>query len=274
MTRARTTSLISGALLAGWTALVFAFIFAPVVSTVVFSFNADRFPSLPWGGFSLQWYEAIAADDSIRRGLWNSLIVAFGAALIATFLGFTAAYVDYRFRFFGKGVYMALTALPPTVPVVIMGVAMLTFQGRIGLSGSIAGLIAAHVVVCAPFAMALVRMRLADLDRDLEPAAWNLGANQWTTLREVVLPFVAPSLFSALLITASVSFDEFMIAWFISGLNETLPVRVLAMLQGQVSPRINAVGALVFGVSILLVVIAQLVAARRTAAARLKGSDQ
>ncbi len=273
MSALRLAGVLRTTLLLFWCVVVFAFIFAPIVSTVVFSFNVDRFPSLPWSGFSLQWYEAVLSDATVRRGLWNSLTVAGGTAILSTFIGFTTAYVDYRFRFFGKRLYMALAALPPTVPVVIMGVAMLTFQGRIGLSGSIPGLIAAHVVICAPFAMALIRMRLSDLGRDLEPAAWNLGAGQWTTLREIVLPFVAPSLASALLITASVSFDEFMIAWFISGLNETLPVRVLAMLQGQVSPRINAVGAMVFAVSILLVALAQLATARRLAATRLTGGD-
>lgn len=267
MTRARIADGVRSGLLLAWLGIVFAFIFAPIASTILFSFNADRFVSLPWGGFSLQWYEAVLNDESVRRGLSNSLIVAAGSAVLSTFIGFTTAYVDYRFRFFGKHVYMALAALPPTVPVVIMGVAMLTFQGRIGLSGTIFGLIAAHVVICAPFAMALIRMRLADLDPDLEPAAWNLGAGQWTTLREIVVPFLGPTLFAALLITASVSFDEFMIAWFISGLNETLPVRVLAMLQGQVSPRINAVGAMVFAVSILLVATAQFIASRRLAAA-------
>jgi spermidine/putrescine transport system permease protein len=158
---------------------------------------------------------------------------------------------------------MALASLPPTVPVVILGVAMLTFEGRIGLSGTLAGVVAGHVVLCSPFAMALVRMRLADLDRDLEPAAWNLGASAWTSLREIVIPFALPAILASLFITAAVSFDEYMIAWFVSGLNETLPVRVLAMLQGQVSPRINAVGSLVFAVSAILVVLAQILTRRK-----------
>jgi len=251
------------ATLGGWTALVFLFVFAPIVSTVVFSFNADRFPSLPWGGFSLAWYAAVLTDDSVRRSLVNSVIVAAATAAIATVLGFAAAYVDYRFRFFGKRAYMALASLPPTVPVVILGVAMLTFEGRIGLSGTLAGVVAGHVVLCSPFAMALVRMRLTDLDRDLEPAAWNLGASAWTSLREIVIPFALPAILASLFITAAVSFDEYMIAWFVSGLNETLPVRVLAMLQGQVSPRINAVGSLVFAVSAILVVLAQILTRRK-----------
>lgn len=246
-----------------WTALVFIFIFAPIVSTIIFSFNADRFPSLPWGGFSLQWYEAIFADASVQRGLTNSLIVAVATSVIATFLGFAAAYVDYRYRSFGKMVYTALVALPPTVPVVILGVAMLTFEGRIGLSGTLTGVTIGHVVLAAPFAMALVRMRLADLDPDIERAAWNLGATPWATMSGVVIPFCLPAILASVFLTAAVSFDEFMIAWFVSGTNETLPVRVLAMLQGQVSPRINAIGSIVFIVSMTLVVIAQTLIGRR-----------
>jgi spermidine/putrescine transport system permease protein len=245
-----------------WTFLVFAFIFAPIVSTVAFSFNADRFPSLPWAGFSLEWYRAIFSDATLSRSLTNSLIVAGSTAAISTFIGFCAAYVDYRYRFFGKSAYLALAALPPTVPVVILGLAMLTFEARIGLSGTLWGIVAGHVVLCAPFAMALIRLRLADLDPNLEAAAWNLKGGPWSTMREVIVPFCLPSIVAALALTAAVSFDEFMIAWFVSGLNETLPVRVLAMLQGQVSPRINAVGTIVFFVSISLVVLAQILIGR------------
>ncbi|MCS0503312.1 ABC transporter permease [Ancylobacter mangrovi] len=255
-------NLLRRAALIAWTALVFAFIFAPIVSTVVFSFNADRFPSLPWAGFSLRWYEAIFADASIQRGLTNSLIVAGATSVLATFLGFAAAYVDYRYRFVGKIAYTALVALPPTVPVVILGVAMLTFEGRVGLSGTLAGVTVGHVVLAAPFAMALVRMRLADLDPDIEGASANLGATPWRTMTGVVIPFCLPAILASLFLTAAVSFDEFMIAWFVSGVNETLPVRVLAMLQGQVSPRINAIGAIVFIVSMTLVVLAQILIGR------------
>jgi spermidine/putrescine transport system permease protein len=237
---------------------LFLFILAPIVSTIVFSFNVDRFPSLPWGGFSLRWYEAIFTDATIGRGLANTLIVAAATALVATIAGFGAAYVDYRYRFRGKALYMALAALPPTVPVVILGLAMLGYLSRIGLVGTTTAVTVGHIVIAAPFAMALIRLRLADLDANLEAAAWNLGASEWRTLFQVIVPFCRPAILASLAITAAVSFDEFMIAWFVSGINETLPVRILAMLQGQVSPRINAVGSIVFVVSILLVTLANL----------------
>ncbi len=237
---------------------LFAFVLAPIVTLIVFSFNADRFPSLPWSGFSLEWYRAVLTDATIASGFRNSLITSAVVCVVSTTLGFLVAYADYRFNFFGKTAFVALAAMPPTVPVVILGIADLTFMAQIGLAGTLQAVILGHIVYCAPFAMALIRIRLADLDPDIERAAWNLGAPRGATVRQVVVPFCRPAIFSAMAITAAVSFDEFMIAWFVSGINETLPVRILAMLQGQVSPRINAVGSLVFIVTITLVVLAQI----------------
>jgi spermidine/putrescine transport system permease protein len=136
---------------------------------------------------------------------------------------------------------------------------MLVFLSQVSLFGALHSVIISHVVLCLPFAMALVRLRLSQMDSSLEAAAWNLGAGQWRALREVILPFTLPAILSALFITMAVSFDEFAIAWFVSGFNETLPVRILAMFQGQVSPRINAIGSIVFTVTMTLVIVAQLI---------------
>ena len=248
---------------AAWTVLVFLFILTPIASLVFFSFNADRFPSLPWGGFSLRWYVAIFEDASVRDGFWRSLRVSAVVAVIATFIGFATAYTDYRYNFRGKLAYLAIAALPPTVPVLILGLGMLSFFSMVNLVGTLYAVMAGHVVICAPFAMALIRMRLADMSPDIEPAAWNLGASRWATMWSVTIPWCMPAILAGLAITAAVSFDEFMIAWFVSGLEETLPVRILALLQGQVSPRITAIGSVVFFISITLVALAQIVSRRQ-----------
>lgn len=251
--------------------LCFAFIFAPIAASFVFSFNEDRFPSLPLGGFSTQWYELVAADPLVWEGLRNTLITGVSVSVIATALGFGAAYTDFRYKFFGKPFYLALALLPPTIPVVILGLAMLAFLSRVSLSGQIHAVIIAHVVMCAPFAMAIIRLRLSQMDPSLEAAAWNLGASEWMALWKVILPFCRPAIFAALFITMAVSFDEFAVAWFVSGLNETLPVKVLGFLQGQVSPRINVIGTFVFVASMTLVILAQILLMKRSAAP--KGGD-
>ena len=247
-------------------ALSFAFIFAPIAASFVFSFNVDRFPSLPLGGFSTIWYETVHADPLVWEGLRNTLIAGAIVSVVATAIGFGAAYTDFRYRFLGKPVYVALALLPPTIPVVILGLAMLAFLSNVNLSGEIYSVIIAHVVMCAPFAMAICRLRLSQMDPALEAAAWNLGASEWTAMRHVIIPFCRPAIFAALFITMAVSFDEFAVAWFVSGLHETLPVKVLGFLQGQVSPRINVIGTFVFVASITLVILAQLLLMKRSPA--------
>ncbi len=249
----------------GYVGLVFAFIFAPIAASFVFSFNSDRFPSIPLGHFTTHWYETIWADSEIWEAFRTSLTVALVTACLATTIGFCAAYTDFRFNFFGKKLYLALALLPPTIPLVIMGLAMLAmlsqldriFGGILPMTGQVHSIVIAHVVLCTPFAMAVIRLRLAQMDPALEAAAWNLGASEWRALSLVILPFARPAIISAFCLTMAVSFDEFAVAWFVSGLNKTVPVVILEVLQGQVDPQINAIGSIVFLVSMTLVILAQ-----------------
>ncbi len=237
--------------------LLFGFIATPMLVVAIFSFDANRFPTIPWGGFSLEWHAAALGDSMIRSAFVNSVTVALFTALISTVLGFAAAYIDYRYLFRGKAIFGLLVAIPPAVPASILGMAMLAFLSRLGLFGSVNAIIACHVAIATSFSMAIVRLRLRDFPRDLEPAAWNLGASPFITLFRVVIPFCKPSLIASFFLTAAVSFDEFLIAWFVGGTVETLPMRILNLLQGQVNPKINAIGTVVLVISITLVLIAQ-----------------
>ncbi len=238
--------------------LIAAFIFLPIVVSMLFSFNAARFPTLPLSGFTTGWYAAIFADPDFWQAATNSLIVALSTAVLATVLGFCTAYTDYRYNFRGKSLFLAIILLPPTIPLIIIALAMLAWFSRLGISGQLTSIIAAHTVLTAPFAMAIIRLRLSQIDTSLEAAAWNLGASEWRAMRAVILPFCRPAIFSSLFLTAAVSFDEFTVAWFVSGLNKTLPVHVLEIVQGTIDPQVNAIGTLVFAVSMSLVLISQL----------------
>jgi len=244
-------------LLRSWLLLALIFVFTPIIISFIFSFSPKHYPTLPLGGFSTGWYEKIATEATVLPAFINSIKAGVIVAVISTFIGFAAAYTDYRYRFFGKNFYLALALLPPTIPV------LLIYLSRISLVGELHSVVFAHVVYCIPFAMALIRLRLAQMNPDLESAAWNLGANSWRAMRDVILPFTLPSIFAALALTMAVSFDEYMIAFFTSGISETLPVRVLVFLGGRVSPRINAVGSVVFTISMALVILAQILLLRR-----------
>ena len=237
--------------------LVFVFVFAPIFFSVIFSFNSQRFPTIPLGNFSTEWYVKILNDPDIWQAALNSLIVSSSTAVIATILGFCTAYSDYRYNFKFKGPYLALILLPPTIPLIIMALAMLAWLSKIGMSGQLWSIILAHSVLCAPFAMAVIRLRLNQMDPDLESASWNLGGTEWATMRHVIIPFCKPSIISALCLSAAVSFDEFAVSWFVSGLNKTLPVMILEIVQGNIDPQVNAIGSFVFLISMTLVILAQ-----------------
>ena len=243
--------------LALYLGLVFIFVFAPIVASLVFSFNSDRFPTIPLGSFTTDWYVKAFSNPEVWDSALRSVIVAGVTALVATAIGFSAAYTDYRYDFVGKKAFLVLALLPPTIPLIIMALATLGWLSMFNASGMTISIIIAHIVLCAPFAMAVIRLRLSQMDPNLEPAAWNLGASEWVTMKSVVIPFTMPSIIASLCLTAAVSFDEFAVAWFVSGLNKTVPVVILEILTGNIDPQVNAIGTAVFLVSITLVVIAQ-----------------
>ena len=245
-------------------ALVFLFIFTPIITSLVFSFNSDRFASIPMGTFTLKWYQIIFNDPDVWDAVQTSIIVALCSSVLSTIIGFCTAYTDFRYTFKFKNAYLALALLPPTIPLIIMALAMLAWFSKIGTSGSAGSVIIAHTVLCTPFAMAVIRLRLQQMNRDIEAAAWNLGATEWAAMRDVVIPFAKPAIISALCLTMAVSFDEFAVAWFVSGLNKTVPVLILEILQGNVDPQINAIGTFVFVTTMTLVIIAQLFFMGRT----------
>lgn len=247
---------------------LFVFVFAPIAASFVFSFNSERFPTIPLGSFTFHWYERAFSDPDVWEAFQTSFIVSMCAATLSTLIGYATAYTDYRYGFRFKTAYLALALLPPTIPLVIMGLAMLAWLSRIGLSGTVSAIVIAHTVLGAPFAMAVIRLRLSQMDAALEPAAWNLGASEWRAMWTVVLPFCRPAVASAFCLTAAVSFDEFAVAWFVSGLNKTVPVMILEILQGNVDPQINAIGTVVFLTSMTLVVIAQVLLMNKQRASR------
>jgi spermidine/putrescine transport system permease protein len=240
-------------------ALAFGFVFAPIVTLVLFAFNENRFPSLPWTGFSLAWFEAIANDPEVLSAARRSAGVALSVAVLATLLGATAAYCVTRWEFRGKAAYLGIVVAPPCIPLLILGLALLIFMRQLHLANSLLAVVIGHTVIAAPFAFGIVRMRLAELDPQLEQAAWNLGATEWSAIREVVLPQAYPSLIAAFLLAMTVSWDEFIVAWFLSGMQVTLPVYIWTSFQAKISTAVNAIGTIAFAVSISFIALAEFI---------------
>ena len=237
--------------------IVLFFLFMPIVVIVVFSFNVDKFASLPWKGFTLDWYQKMIFDTTILDALKNSLIVSTGVAAASCILGFLGAYALYRKTFRLESLYLGFMVSPLAVPWIILGLALLVFLTKVNLTGSLYSVLICHTVFAAPFAMLIIRGRLSGLNVKYEEAAWDLGAGRLRAIWEVVLPLSAPGILAAFLLTFTLSFDEFIIAWFVCGFQETLPVKIWGLIRSGLNPTINAVGSIIFCFSMGMAVIAQ-----------------
>ncbi len=258
MDRPRTTSDIwADRVLWFCLAVIMVFIFAPILTTIVFSFDVDRFASLPWRGFSLTWYERLIEYPDLWLPLRNSLIVGLGVAFTSVALGFSAAYALVNTKFRGQEALVLALISPLAVPWILLGFGLLLFLSRLGLSNSLAAVWISHTVFTAPLATVVIRARLSGMRKSLEEAAWDLGSGRLRTIWEIVLPNAMPGVMAALLLTFTLSFDEFILAWFVCGFNETLPVKIWGMMRSGINPTISAIGTLVFVVSISLTVVAQ-----------------
>jgi spermidine/putrescine transport system permease protein len=184
---------------AGWLylGLGFVFLFLPILTLVLFSFEDTRYPSLPWAGWTLKWYQELLTDGSLLKALKNSLIVSPLAAAVASLLGFFTAYALNRFQFPGKNLLSIWFTVPILVPPLILGVAFLGLLSRMNLQGQLFSIFLTHVVILIPAAIAIITLRLAQIPDNLEAAAWNLGATEWQTLLRVVLPWTLPGIAGA-----------------------------------------------------------------------------
>src|SRR5690606_38588617 len=184
--------------------LVFALLYLPIVVLVAFSFNASRL-NVVWEGFTLQWYGEMVRDAAIVRAARNSLIVATVSTIVSTLLGTLTAFALARHRFRWKRWLEGLLYIPIILPEIVMGISLLAFFALVGMRLSLTTMIIAHITFCAAFVSVVVRARLHGLDRTLERAAMDLGANEWRTFWKVTFPLVSPGIIAGALIAFTLS---------------------------------------------------------------------
>jgi spermidine/putrescine transport system permease protein len=240
----------------GWTLLGrlylvvgFVFLLLPILTLVAFSFQKNQYASLPGQGWSLRWYVKLFSDGALIQALQNSLVVSPLAATGATIIGFFAAYAVNRFVFPGRTLLSVVLVLPILIPPLILGVAFLGLLSKLGLQGQLYSVLIAHIVLATAPAMAIIQLRLSQMPAALEEAAWDLGATEWQALWRVVLPFAVSGLAGGWLLAFTFSFDEFVIAWFVSGFDQTLPVAIYAYIVGSADPSLNAIASIIFVLS-------------------------
>jgi spermidine/putrescine transport system permease protein len=246
-------------LLAAHGVMGYLFLYLPIVILVIYSFNASRYASGAWRGFSLEWYTSLFSDEAIGVALKNTLIVAGASTLISTVFGTMVALGMERHKFRGKLAFDALLYLPIIIPDIAMAVMLLLFfvlsHARLG----IVTIVISHVAFNISFVSVVVRARLAYFDISLEEAAQDLYANEWQTFRRVTLPLIMPGILGGALLAFTLSIDDFVITFFTSGPGSTtLPLRIYSMVKQGVTPEINALSSIMLVASMGLVMLSLL----------------
>ncbi len=241
---------------------IFIFLYVPIIILIIYSFNENKVVGV-WSGFSTQWYAELLQDQAIVDALMVSLWVAFWSTVVSTILGTLAALAMERHRFRGRLALDAGMYLPVIIPDIVMALSTLLFFVMFSVALSRYTILIAHVAFNISFVAIVVRARLADMDANLEEAAADLGADEWLTFRRVTLPLLMPGIVAAALLAFTLSLDDFVITFFVSGPGSTtLPIRVYSMIKFGITPEVNAISTLMFLGSTLLVVFSLLLQRR------------
>ena len=228
-----------------------AFLVLPLLVVVPMSFSSAKALAFPPPGYSLRWYEAFFGDPRWMEAMWISITVAALSSVVALVLGGLAAYGLRRFTVRGQGTVEANFVAPLVVPAVIVAVALYLGFARIGLLGTYLGLVLAHTMLSVPLVIMVLGVAIRSFDIRLEQVSWSLGASWFRTMRSVVLPNLAPSVFAAWIFAFISSFDEVIVTNFIAGAYDTVPKRMFNELILEINPTITAVATLLIAFTML-----------------------
>lgn len=236
--------------------LVVAFVLAPLVVICLVAFTAENTLSMPWHGVSLRWFKAIFVHPDFVPAFWNSLMVATLAATISVVLSVPAALAIDRYAFPGRDALNALFLSPLIIPHLVLGVAFLRLFALVGAQGSLAWLVACHVIIVTPYVLRLVLAALSGLDRSAEAAALTLGASSFTTFRRITAPMILPGITGGWLLAFINSFDELTMSIFVTAPQTvTLPVRMYMYATESIDPMMAAVSALIIALTATVMLI-------------------
>ncbi len=245
-----------------WVTAVMLFLYIPLFILMAFSFN-DSKRNVVWRGFTTKYYEKAWENSQLWDAMINSLTIAAIATVVSLVLGALTAVMLWRFRFPLKGIVDGTMSLPIIVPEICLGVAMLVFFSWVGWPSDLVwpfnmgAIIIAHITFCFPFVTMVVRSRLANLNREQEEAAKDLGASEWQTFRDILIPHIKPALIAGALLSFTLSLDDFVITFFTSTPGtDTFPVLVYSLVKRGVTPDINAASTILIILTVVLTAVA------------------
>ena len=238
--------------------LALLFLFLPVIMLIILSFNSNTTGVFPLKGFTLDWYAKAFENKIIWPALRNSVVVALGTAIVAALLGTPVAFGLARFNFPFKNALRGILTIPMSLPTLLIGVSLLSFFALMSIARSLLTVIIGHVVYCVPYMVLVVSARMAEYDYTVEEAAQDLGATPLQTFLKITFPLIRPTIVGAMLLIFAQSFDMFVISFFNIGAQSTLPMVIWSMMRIGINPSLNALGTMIMGFSIILLILANL----------------
>lgn len=232
--------------------LVYLFLYLPIIMVIIYSFNTND-SNIVFKGFTLEWYTQLFQGDQLIDCMVLTIQLAAVSTIISVVLGTLATIGMYRYEFKLKKFIDGLLYVPVVIPELVIGIASLAAFTLMGFDMGFATLVFAHVTFCVPFVIITLRARIADFDQSIEEAAMDLGANQWRTLKRVTLPMLVPGIISGAFLSITLSVDDVIISYFVSGAGEiTFPIKVYGMVRGKISTDVYALSSLMIFVIILV----------------------
>ena len=256
-----------------YTVIYLTFIYLPVLFLPLFSFNDAIYVAFPLKDFTLRWYEQMTQSPGLLAAFQNSLKLGIVVAIVSTIFGTLAAKAFTRYRVPFQRPLKGFIAVPLVIPLIILGISLMVVFNRLGVPLSLFTIGLSHVVICVPFSMLVMISRLEGFDPELEEAAQDLGETPWMTFWRVTFPVALPGIVASLLLCFTISFDEFLLAFFLAGEEATLPVYIWSQLRfPNRLPSVLALGSCILLASCLLVLLAEWV--RRLGAQPSKGGQE
>ncbi len=238
--------------------LIYLFFYIPILVLIVYSVNDSQY-SLLWHGFSWEWYGALFSDTDLWIATWHSFYLGIAAATIATLIGMLAAVSLYRYRFFGRHFLNALVFILILSPDIVSGASLLILFTFFRVPLGFFSLLLAHISLCIPFVIVTVYSRLVSFDKNIFEAAKDLGATDWVIFLRIIFPLLLPALFAGWLLSFTLSLDDVIISYFVAGPEfPILPLTIYSMVRSGINPEINALCTVLFAVTLIFVVSAQL----------------
>ncbi|EKT60749.1 spermidine/putrescine ABC transporter permease PotC [Providencia burhodogranariea] len=249
--------MIGRTLRGGFMAIIYAYLYIPIIILIVNSFNESRF-GINWQGFSTKWYELLMNNDSLLQAAGHSLTMAVISATFATIIGTLTAVALFRYRFRGKPFVGGMLFVVMMSPDIVMAISLLVLFMILGVSLGFWTLLFSHITFCLPFVVVTVYARLKDFDVKMLEAARDLGAGEFTILRKIILPLALPAVVAGWLLSFTLSMDDVVVSSFVTGPSyEILPLKIYSMVKVGVSPEVNALATILLLMSLILVCLSQ-----------------